>query len=553
EIEHRVVRRDSGEVRTVHEKCEHVRDASGRIIRSIGMVHDITERKRAEALRQALAEQERLRLGAAVELASEAVIMADPAGRILYVNASFETINRLAKSAAIGRSYFDLVAGDANGEEMRAAITRGEAWSGHIALERPGRRAVTLEVVATPLADPPGILITERDITQEVLLQEQVRQAQKLEALGTLAGGIAHDFNHLLGAIVIYTELALLETDKDCPARESLPLVLKAAQRGKELVEQIVTFGRKQEWEKSPLVIAPVVREALKLFRATFPGTIAVDETIASDDAAVLAHPAQVHQILSNLLQNAALAMRDKPGRLEVRLDAIQVDAEMSARHAGLTPGPCVRLTVADSGCGMPPEVLKRVFEPFFTTRSPGEGSGLGLSVVHGIVKGCGGAITAYSEVGKGSVFNVFLPLIHEGRTKEAEPMPEAEAGRERVLLIDDDPTQLQSLARMLERLGYRVTTRASGRAAAAAFRNDPDAFDLVITDQTMPHMLGLDLARTLVGLRPDIPIVLVTGFSEKINGSVVGKDGIRAVIMKPFSMREISAVIRRVLRGERP
>ncbi len=549
EIEHRVVRRDTGEVRSVHEKCEHVRDSSGRIVRSVGMVHDITEQKQAESLRRALAEQERLRLGAAVELASEAVVMADPNGRILYVNAAFERINRLRKDAAAGRSYFDLVAGDAGAAAFRAAVQHGENWNGHITLARPGERAVELEVVATPVKDPPGILITERDITQEVILQEQVRQAQKMEALGTLAGGIAHDFNNILAAITINTELALLDTEEGCPARESLPLILRAAERGKELVKQIVTFSHHKEWERSPLRIAPVVQEALQLFRATLPGTVAVHEAIRAGDATVEAHPAQIHQVLSNLCQNASLAMKGKPGRLEVKLDTVHVDAAMASRHSGLKPGPYVRLAVADSGCGMPREVLNRVFEPFFTTRSQGEGSGLGLSVVHGIVRSYGGAITAYSEVGKGSTFSVFLPLLSQGaQPSEAAAAPAAETGSERILLVDDDAGQLKSLARMLERLGYKITARSSGRTAAAAFKKDPEAFDLVITDQTMPGTSGIELARDLVKIRPDIPIILNTGFSEKVNGETVGRDGIRAFIMKPFTAQELSGLIRKVL-----
>jgi PAS domain S-box-containing protein len=549
EIEHRIVRPDTGEVRTVHEKCEHFRDAAGRIVRSVGMVHDITERKRAESLRQALVEQERLRLGAAVEQASEAVIMADPEGRILYVNAAFEKIRRLGKDEAPGRDYFGLVGGDQRSAEIRSAVSRGEAWNGRVVLARQGERPVTLEVAATPIPEPPGILITERDITGEVLLQEQVRQAQKLEALGTLAGGVAHDFNNILGAIIINTELALLDSEEDCPARESLPLILKAAERGKELVKQIVSYSRKQEWERSPLRPAPLVREGIRLLRATFPESVRVDETIVAEDAAVLAHPAQIHQILSNLCQNAALAMRGQPGRLEVRLDTCHVDADMASRHAGLGPGPYVRLTVTDSGCGMPPEVLDRIFEPFFTTRKPGEGSGLGLSVVHGIVRSAGGAITAYSEVGKGSTFNVFLPLHEEaGLARPPSPGSEVSSGSERILLVDDDPAQLRSLARMLEKLGYKVTARSSGRTAGAAFKKDPRAFDLVITDQTMPRMSGLELARSLIKIRPEIPIILNTGFSEKVNGDAVGRDGIRGFLMKPFSIGELSALIRKVL-----
>jgi len=553
EIEHRIVRRGTGEVRTVHEKCEHFRDASGRIVRSVGMVHDITERKRSEALRQALAEQERLRLGAAVEMASEAVVMAEPDGRIVYVNAAFETINRLSKDAAVGRNIFDLVVGDPRAAGMREAVARGEAWNGRLTLTRPGERPVELEVVTTSVRDPLGVLITERDITQEVILQNQVRQAQKMESLGTLAGGIAHDFNNILGAIVINAELALMEAEEKQAASESLPLVLRAADRGKELVRQIIAFSRQKAWERSPLHIAPVVRETLRLFRATLPAAMTLDESIGADEAVVLGHPAQIHQVLMNLCQNAALAMRGKPGTMEVRLAAVLVDEAMAARHPDLKPGRYAQMTVADAGCGMPREVVERIFEPFFTTRKPGEGSGLGLSVVHGIVQSFGGTVTVYSEVGRGSTFNVFFPLLEDGSApEESETAPQVERGSETVLLVDDDPAQLKSLGRTLEKLGYRVITRSSGEDAAAAFAKDPAAVDLVITDQTMPSMSGMELARRLVRVRPDVRIILNTGFSEKVSGETVGRDGIRALLMKPFTATELSGLIRKVLKNGR-
>jgi PAS domain S-box-containing protein len=554
EIEHRIVRRDTGEIRVVHEKCEHKRDASGRIVRSIGMVHDITESKKAEVLRQALAEQERLRLGAAVEQASDSVAMVDLDGTIQYVNAAFESINKITRDKAMGGSYFDFVAGKSQSlAAIREAIAQGRPWHGHLSGSIAGGRPVELEVTISPAMDPMGKviggLITEKDVTQENALQRQVRQSQKMEALGTLAGGITHDFNNILSTIFINTELAMLDLDPTNPARRSLPIVLQAANRGKELVKQIITFSRQREWERKPLEVAPIVKEGLKFLRSTLSKDIEIHESIAVDCGPILADPSQVHQILVNLCQNAALAMADQTGHLEVKLEPIQVDATLAARHPDLKPGPYARLTVADNGCGMTSDVIERIFEPFFTTRNHGEGSGLGLAVVHGIVKSYDGAITVYSEPGKGSVFNVYIPRLAGGASAgEKDKRVRPEKGKEHILLVEDEEAQLTGMTRLLGRLGYRVTAKPTGRTALTAFKKKPEGFDLVITDQAMPRMTGVELARALVKVRPDIPIILCTGFSEKVNGETVGHDGIRSLVMKPFSIQEISKYIRAAL-----
>jgi PAS domain S-box-containing protein len=555
EIEHRVIRKSDGAVRNVHEKCEHIRDESGRIIRSIGMVHDVTERRLAEEALRRLAEEERLRLAAAVEQAAESIITADLGGTIRYVNSAFERINRRSRDEVLGASYFALLGDVPLENEIRGVFARGETWNGSLTRASVDARDHELNVTMTPVRDASGkilnFLIVERDVTQEVRLQRHVRQAQKVEALGTLAGGIAHDFNNILSTIVINTELALLGLDERHPAREALPVVLHAVQRGKELVKQIITFSRHREQDRRPMKVRPIVKETLKFLRASVPASVEIREDIGSEPDLVLADPSHIHQILMNLCNNSAQAMREKGGLLEVRVRGVDVDAAMVAAHPDLRPGPHLRLTVSDSGCGMTRDVMERIFDPFFTTKKPGEGTGLGLSVVHGIVRGYGGAITVYSRPGRGSTFNVYLPRV-AGKPDEETAPPEAPAGgKERILLVEDEEIQLRSLEALLRKLGYRVTAASNGLEALSLFRADPSAFDLALTDQTMPQMTGAKLAEALFETRPGFPVVLCTGFSEVINGDEARSLGIREFVMKPFSVGEVAQAIRRALKGE--
>jgi PAS domain S-box-containing protein len=518
---------------------------------------DITPIKRAEELRLVLIEQEKLRLGAAVEQASDSIVIADLDGTIRYVNAAFETINRIGRRQAIGRSYFEFLAGMSPAAgDIRQAMAARRPWRAVLTGAVQDGRPVDLDATISPIKDPSGALIgsliTEKDVTREIALENQVRQAQKMEALGTLAGGITHDFNNILGTIVLNTELALLDLEPTAPARLPLPLVLQAANRGKELVKQIITFSRQRAWERKPLEIVPVVKEVLKFLRTALPKDISIHEAIDDASGVVLADPSHIHQVLVNLCQNAALAMDVGGGRIDVRLAPVEIDEALAVRHPNLRPGPYVQLTVSDTGCGMTKDVRDRIFEPFFTTRAPGKGSGLGLAVVHGIVGSYNGEITVASEPGRGSTFHIYLPrLLGEKPAASAEDDAGPEPGQDRVLLIEDETAQREGLERGLRHLGYRVTALADGRSALAALKDDPAAFDLVITDQIMPMMTGLELASAISALRRDIPIILCTGYSEKVSSGVAGESGVREILMKPYTIREISRLIRKVLSSE--
>jgi len=387
------------------------------------------------------------------------------------------------------------------------------------------------------------------DITERKRMEKELRQSQKMEALGTLAGGIAHDFNNILMPITLNTELALRSTGEPDKVPEKLTYVLEAAQRGRELVKQIITFSRRKEQKREPIRIAPVIKEALKLLKSSLPTTIELRENLENDSSEiVVADPTQIHQILMNLCTNAAHAMRKGGGVLEVSLASMEVDENTAPLHADLHVGPYLRLTVSDSGEGMDRETMERIFEPFFTTKERIEGTGMGLAVVHGIVKHHGGAITVYSELGRGSAFHVFFPRMEGSQDKKHISPTDVPTGSEHILLVDDEEPVLRSEQSMLESLGYAVTVSAESEEALQVFRTQPNGFDLVITDQTMPSMTGSELSRKLMHIKRDIPIILCTGFSETVDEDKARAEGIRELVMKPFTTKEMAETVRRVL-----
>jgi len=379
-------------------------------------------------------------------------------------------------------------------------------------------------------------------------LERQLRHAQKMEAIGTLAGGIAHDFNNILGAIVGYTELAMLDVPAGTTLQRDLEGVMKATNRAKDLVQQILTFSRDTKQERKPVQLSLIVKEALKMLRSSLPTTIEFHQNIKTGSATVLCDPTQIYQVVMNLCANAAYAMRDKGGELTVSLIDVDIDSEAVMQNPELTPGQYQRLTVSDTGSGMDRATMERIFDPFFTTKAPGEGSGMGLAVVHGIVKSLNGAITVDSEPGKGTTFQVFFPTIQSEAASEPEHFAPPPVGNERVLFVDDEAALAAVGQEMLESLGYDVVARTSSIEALKTFQMQPDRFDLVITDMTMSNMTGADLAREIMRIRPDVPVILCTGFSEAISEEKAKAMGIRAFVMKPVVRREIAEVIRRVL-----
>ena len=389
---------------------------------------------------------------------------------------------------------------------------------------------------------------------ERLKLQAQLQQSQKMEAIGTLAGGIAHDFNNILAAVLGYTELALGTVSKEAPAHRYLSRVLDAALRARSLILQILTFSRETEQAAGPIQVVPIMKEVLRLLRASLPATIEMRQDLQSK-LAVVADPTRIHQVLMNLCTNAAHAMRKRGGVLDVSCRDVFLDSEFVQRHPGLSPGGHLRLTVSDTGHGMSRFVLDRIFDPFFTTKRKGEGTGLGLSVVHGIVRGLNGHILVYSSPGKGTTFQVFLPGINaEGLEMSCseEPIP---TGAEHILLVDDEAALVEVNTDILQSLGYKITGMTSPSEALELFRSDPDRFDMVITDMTMPQMTGDKFAKALLKIRPDLPVILCSGFSVSLNGKGKDSDGMRprVLLRKPILKRDMALAVRAALDSPPP
>ncbi len=543
----------NGKTRAAEGSVSVMKDAEGRHVGFRGIVRDVSKRKMVEAALRESEEKYRL----VVENATEGIIIVQ-SEQIKYANPRMCTM--LGYEAETFRNvpliHF-LHPDDRKGViEICRRLLGGKSSASPFSFKAYSKageeRILQCKAVLINWEKKPAILVFLRDMTSQSILESKLQHAQKMEAIGTLAGGIAHDFNNILGSIVLNTELALDDVEKGGEAEYSLEQVLNASQRAKDLVEQILTFSRNAEVTRKPLNIKVIVKETIRMLRAMLPSTIVIRPIVADDLGTILANPTQIQQLIINLCTNAAHAMSEKGGPLEIRLENTTADS-ISPEAADLREGEYVRLTVADSGHGMTPEFKERIFDPFFTTKRIGEGTGLGLSVVHGIVINHEGTIQVDSQPGKGTRFNVFFPIIKDDAPPLEKSRKQAPTGNKRILFADDEAALLDATQRMLERLGYHVTCVQNGGDAFKIFEGNPDDFDLVITDMTMPFMTGVELAEAILRLRPNVPIILCTGFNERITPEIAKSIGIREYMTKPYALQEMAETIQQVLKEKKP
>lgn len=484
------------------------------------------------------------------------VIMIDQADRFIYMNPRFtELFGYTLADLPNVETWFEKAFPDVRQRENWAATWRKARKIGDyqpmnsLAVQIRCLHGATKQVCfRTSVIDSGGLIVTAEDVSEQVELEAKLRRSQKMEAIATLAGGIAHDFNNILAAVMGFAELAEQEIPTESPAARHIRGILPAVERARRLIRQILEFSQQAERERVPLPLHVVVNEVLGLLRSTLPATIEIRQNVAPEGL-IFADPTQMHQVLMNLCTNAFQAMQEKGGILGIDLDRVILGHEQAERIRGLNAGSYLRLTVSDTGCGMPADVVARIYDPYFTTKADGKGTGLGLSVTHGIVESHHGAIEITSEPGIGTTFRVYFPSM-ENVTRERlkEPETELPKGQERILLVDDEPDLINLGQKMLEILGYKVVAKTSAVEALEEFKKDPHAFDLVITDLTMPHMTGYKLSMEIWRLRNNIPCILSSGALTGIDEETTAGGGVHEFIMKPFSMRDMAVLVRRVL-----
>jgi PAS domain S-box-containing protein len=515
-------------------------------------VSDVTER---DATKRALVESEEL-FARAFRAGPDALTIVDMrSGTFIEANEGFERVFGRSRAEVIGQTSLELEmwADPLERERARELLyERGSLRDFPIVARRPDGelRDCLMSAEFIELSNGRSVLAIVRDVTDKMRterakaeLENQLRQAQKMDALGTLAGGIAHDFNNILGAIMAYSELIKMDIHLPVQIEAYLVELRHAGERAKDLVQQILTFSRRQPQQRKPIKLETALRDALNLLRSTLPSTIRIDVRIQPDAPQVLADPTQIHQVITNLGTNASHAMRVSGGKLTIELEGVTVDEAMARAHSDLQARRYARILFRDTGEGIAEETLKHIFEPFFTTKGPGEGTGLGLAVVHGIVREHEGAILVESEAGRGTTICIYLPEHEVALDADAEPHSTlVRANGETVLFIDDEAVLCRSVAGLLERLGYRVTARSDPTDALELFKRSPKAFDLVLTDLTMPGLTGVDIAREVLKIAPKKPVLLMSGFNSTWTAEALQSLGVVELIAKPLSAARLSA-----------
>jgi len=509
------------------------------------LIDQLKESKRAkDALRES-EERTRTLLNAIDDIA----LLLDTDGTVLDSNAT--ALQRLGKSAdeLVGKCIYDFFP-PPQAEAIRNAVSevirKGKPF--RMELEQESR---IYDSHVYPICDAQGKVIQagviSSDITERRSMEAQLRQSHKMEAVGTLAGGIAHDFNNILGIILGNTELAMDDVPEWNPARLNLEEIITAGIRARDVVRQLLSFAHKTDQERKPVMINSVIIDGLRLLRFSIPANIEIRHNLPKGSEVIFADPTQLNQVMINLFTNAAHAMEKDGGILAINVESVNLTASTAQSH-DLPPGSYVKLSVSDTGDGIAPEIKDRIFDPYFTTKEVGKGSGMGLSVVHGIVMNHNGAISVDSELGKGATFTIFLPASKREPVPETTIDEELPTGKERILFVDDEESIVKMGIQRLKRLGYKVESTTSPIEALDLFRSKSDQFDLVITDLTMPKMTGDKLVKAILDIRPDIPIILCTGFSEKINSEKIREIGAAVYLEKPHDKHDLSKTIRRVL-----
>lgn len=528
-----------------------VMNEGGELTHIVHVATDITATKESE--------EGRMRLAAAIDQASETVVITDVEGSIQYVNPAFEKLTGYSRDEAIGqnpRIFKSDKHNQAFYKEFWTTLLRGEIWSGHLINKKKNGTLFEEEATISPVKNNEGqitnFVAVKRDVSREVSLEKQLRQAMKMEAIGTLAGGIAHDFNNILAVMIGYTEMARAQLPADGLIRKDLAQVLIAGDKAAGLVQQILTFSRQGEEDFRPVKVQIITKEVLKLLRSSLPTTIQLKESIDTDCGMVLADPIQIHQVLMNLCTNAKHAIGEKVGILSFSLSEVLVtETETIADCPQIVHGTYLDLKISDTGCGMDNLTRSMIFDPFFTTKEKGTGTGLGLAIVHGIIKQHSGEITVASEPGQGTTFHIYMPVIDEEEVQDEqlrfENLPRGRG--ERILFVDDEPAYANMMQRTLDRLGYAVTIFTRSIEALDAYKKNPGDFDLAITDMTMPGITGIVLTRELLALQPDLPVIMCTGFSEAIDEAKAKSFGIREYINKPADILTLAKAIKRALK----